>query len=421
MDVSLKIALCVIAVVACIQAASSQEVGVPERYLRPRNFNPHPYEATPLQDYGGGPPLELEDTPQPHPTLLHHPYPLFHRVDTRNDDNRPVQFPSVPAVVKKTFKNKASKYVNVPKNYAFSYAVKDQHSGDDFSHSQAHDGKATQGQYRVKLPDGRTQVVSYTADNKGYRADVTYEGDKIVSKEETAYSQEQLSPHPHEIPGYISTLVHKKIGYNRSPKTSPTSPTLLVYDPESGYKTAAAGLYHKYKAAPPIKISPSVSSDGKLGYQSPTAPPAYYTTYNDVYAQPTPVIPVAQKYVKADDIIQSITAKYLSEAYQHYPSTTSAPSLGDYASVRSTTPAPIYEHQPDHPSTPSPQDYDYSLRSPTPSPSPPPSSYQTSSERDVDLQQHTYYALSSQDKLISPDIKYILVPSDQYASYKQRR
>ncbi|XP_039278759.1 uncharacterized protein LOC111047575 [Nilaparvata lugens] len=356
---------------------------------------------------------------EPHPTLLHHPYPLFHRVDTRNDDNRPVQFPSVPAVVKKTFKSKSSKYVNVPKNYAFSYAVKDQHSGDDFSHSQAHDGKATQGQYRVKLPDGRVQVVSYTADNKGYRADVTYEGEKIVPNEEVVYSGEQVAqlsqPHPHEIPGYISTLVHKKIPYNRSPKTSPTSPTLLVYDPESGYKTAAAGLYHKYKAAPPIKISPSVSSDGKLGYQSPTAPPpAYYTTYNDVYAQPTPVIPVAQKYVKADDIIQSITAKYLSEAYKHYPSTTSAPSLGDYASVRSTTPAPIYEDQPDAPSPQPPHDHDYS-----PTPSPQPYYHSTSSAPEVDLQ-NTYYALASQDKLISPEIKYILVPSDQYASYKQR-
>lgn len=64
--------------------------------------------------------------------------------------------------------------LQLPKNYAFSYAVKDQSSGDDFSHSQAHNGQSTKGEYRVKLPDGRMQIVSYTADNNGYRADVRY-------------------------------------------------------------------------------------------------------------------------------------------------------------------------------------------------------------------------------------------------------
>lgn len=64
--------------------------------------------------------------------------------------------------------------LQLPKNYAFSYAVKDHTSGDDFSHSQAHNGQSTKGEYRVKLPDGRMQIVSYTADNSGYRADVRY-------------------------------------------------------------------------------------------------------------------------------------------------------------------------------------------------------------------------------------------------------
>lgn len=62
----------------------------------------------------------------------------------------------------------------MPKNYAFAYAVKDRQSGDDFSHKQAHNGQSTKGEYRVKLPDGRTQIVSYTADNSGYKADVRY-------------------------------------------------------------------------------------------------------------------------------------------------------------------------------------------------------------------------------------------------------
>ncbi|XP_052748002.1 homeobox protein 2-like [Galleria mellonella] len=63
------------------------------------------------------------------------------------------------------------------KNYAFSYTVKDQKTGDDFSHSQHSSGSATNGEYRVRLPDGRMQIVSYTADENGYKADVRYDDD----------------------------------------------------------------------------------------------------------------------------------------------------------------------------------------------------------------------------------------------------
>lgn len=56
--------------------------------------------------------------------------------------------------------------------------MKDEDSGDDFSHTQAHNGQATQGEYRVKLPDGRLQIVSYTADSQGYKAEVKYDEDK---------------------------------------------------------------------------------------------------------------------------------------------------------------------------------------------------------------------------------------------------
>ncbi|KAM3956992.1 cuticular protein RR-2 motif 132 [Aphomia sociella] len=63
------------------------------------------------------------------------------------------------------------------KNYAFSYTVKDHKTGDDFSHSQQSSGSATNGEYRVRLPDGRMQIVSYTADENGYKADVRYDDD----------------------------------------------------------------------------------------------------------------------------------------------------------------------------------------------------------------------------------------------------
>lgn len=70
------------------------------------------------------------------------------------------------------------------KDYAFSYIVRDHSTGDDFSHRQSQNSKATKGEYRVKLPDGRVQIVSYTADKNGYKADVKYEdsSDEINAK-----------------------------------------------------------------------------------------------------------------------------------------------------------------------------------------------------------------------------------------------
>lgn len=77
---------------------------------------------------------------------------------------------------------KSSSSNHEKKQYRFSYAVKDGQSGDDFSHTQNQEsGGAVHGSYKVQLPDGRVQIVKYTADDlHGYRAEVTYEGEPIV-------------------------------------------------------------------------------------------------------------------------------------------------------------------------------------------------------------------------------------------------
>ena len=66
-----------------------------------------------------------------------------------------------------------------PKPYAFEYGVEDSYSGAAFGQSETSDTKVVSGNYRVALPDGRTQVVTYTADPYGpggYVADVKYDG-----------------------------------------------------------------------------------------------------------------------------------------------------------------------------------------------------------------------------------------------------
>jgi hypothetical protein len=70
--------------------------------------------------------------------------------------------------------------------FDFTYAVKDD-VGNDFSHNAESDGDVVKGEYRVLLPDGRTQVVKYTADWKnGYNAEVTFEGEATYPEEKPA-------------------------------------------------------------------------------------------------------------------------------------------------------------------------------------------------------------------------------------------
>ncbi|CAL4068318.1 unnamed protein product [Meganyctiphanes norvegica] len=59
--------------------------------------------------------------------------------------------------------------------YDFDWGVQDEETGNQFSHVETSDGQTTQGEYRVLLPDGRTQVVKFFDDGNGFNAEVTYE------------------------------------------------------------------------------------------------------------------------------------------------------------------------------------------------------------------------------------------------------
>ena len=65
-----------------------------------------------------------------------------------------------------------------PAVYQYGYAVADDYSGANFAANENRDGYATNGEYRVNLPDGRTQIVTYSVGDaySGYVADVKYEG-----------------------------------------------------------------------------------------------------------------------------------------------------------------------------------------------------------------------------------------------------
>ena len=73
---------------------------------------------------------------------------------------------------------KAPVYEDAPPVYAYEYAVADDYSKANFAQNENRDGYSTSGSYRVALPDGRIQTVTYgTADAySGNVAQVTYEG-----------------------------------------------------------------------------------------------------------------------------------------------------------------------------------------------------------------------------------------------------
>ncbi|XP_069939518.1 cuticle protein 8-like [Cherax quadricarinatus] len=70
-----------------------------------------------------------------------------------------------------------------PAKYTFEYAVEDPESGNSYSHKESRDGDNTEGQYEVLLPDTRRQFVKYYVNaDGGFNADVTYEGEAVISR-----------------------------------------------------------------------------------------------------------------------------------------------------------------------------------------------------------------------------------------------
>ncbi|XP_076040794.1 uncharacterized protein LOC143025218 [Oratosquilla oratoria] len=129
--------------------------------------------------------------------------------------------------------------------YGFAFNVNDDYTGNSFGQSENADGKMVQGEYRVLLPDGRTQIVTYKSDKtSGYVAQVKYEGTAVYPKTEVkpTYPQSaggyQQAPRPGYQPGLASS------GF-KSPSTSsagasfsePKQPKQPVYKlPDQVYK-----------------------------------------------------------------------------------------------------------------------------------------------------------------------------------------
>ena len=109
-----------------------------------------------------------------HPAPAYKPAPVYHPA--------PVYKPAPAYKPAPSYKPTPSyhepAYAAVPPKYQYEYAVADEYAGVNFGANEARDGYSTYGEYRVVLPDCRTQIVKYnTADGySGNIVEVTYEG-----------------------------------------------------------------------------------------------------------------------------------------------------------------------------------------------------------------------------------------------------
>nr|CAD7437665.1 unnamed protein product [Timema bartmani] len=62
-----------------------------------------------------------------------------------------------------------------PANYNFNYEVQDAESGAEFGQEETRQDESAKGSYHVLLPDGRTLIVEYMADEEGYKPTIRYE------------------------------------------------------------------------------------------------------------------------------------------------------------------------------------------------------------------------------------------------------
>merc|ERR1712223_1535378 len=146
--------------------------------------------------------------------------------------------------------------------YNFQYGVSDGYTGAVFSHNEDRNNYDTKGEYRVNLPDGHGQIVTYSAGPDGYVADVKYEG-------EASYPEYKPAPYkkaPHPAPAYKPAPAP---AYKPAPvyhKPAPVYHKPAVYHP--------APVYHKPAPVYAPHPAPAYKPKPKYSFAVVTEAPA---------------------------------------------------------------------------------------------------------------------------------------------------
>merc|ERR1739838_579492 len=174
----------------------------------------------------------------------------------------------------------------LPPVYNYEYGVNDAGYGPVFSQKESRDNYNTAGEYRVNLPDGRVQVVSYTAGPEGYVADVSYEGVAVYPEyKPAAHPAPAYKPHPAPVyKPHPAPVYHKP-----APAYKPAP-----YHPAPAYKPHPA----PYHAAPVYHPAPApYKPRTKYTFKTiaPAAPAAEEAPAAEVAAEAAPVEAAAEE------------------------------------------------------------------------------------------------------------------------------
>merc|ERR1712227_560943 len=158
-------------------------------------------------------------------------------------------------------------YPDIAPNYNYQFGVNDaEYSGAVFSHQEDREAYNTKGEYRVNLPDGRVQIVSYTAGPEGYVADVRYEGEAVYP-EAAPYAP---APAYKPAPAPVVKVAPAPVVYKPAPKVYKPAPVVYkpapkVYKPAPVYHAAPAYHAPAYHHSP-VYHKPTSYAPKKYGY-----------------------------------------------------------------------------------------------------------------------------------------------------------
>uniref|UniRef100_A0A2A4JMP9 Cuticle protein n=1 Tax=Heliothis virescens TaxID=7102 RepID=A0A2A4JMP9_HELVI len=95
-----------------------------------------------------------------------------------------------------------------PANYNFGYMVNDYQEGTDFGHHEERQEERAQGEYHVVLPDGRKQTVSYEADERGFKPQISYEDSEDLGRS-GGYDSNANNARSNQVNGYANHGNHE--------------------------------------------------------------------------------------------------------------------------------------------------------------------------------------------------------------------
>merc|ERR1712212_179604 len=195
----------VLILIAAVSAAPFPEGDQAPYGQPPAPYGPQPRPYGPPQKYEPAP-LPYKPAPAPYKPAPapYKPVPAPYK---------PEPAPYKPAPVYKV--EEEEEYA--PQPYKYEYGVQDDYTNAAFAKSESQNEVGTvTGSYKVNLPDGRIQTVTYTADEVGgFKAEVTYEGTPISPPEPKEGYGVYSGPgafEPHTSPQY-----HAEPVYNSNP------------------------------------------------------------------------------------------------------------------------------------------------------------------------------------------------------------